>query len=642
MRKKRIRSGFVFMCSLIIGFVIVWSSFFGLRIWENNSDTVNIPVDDFRYTGYEKKGNIFTSTQEDPQIQVTMEGAAYKYLYINVGNISDMAQTQLQVFYTETGEYSEQNSVKAMLKSGENRICFPRSVKLSGLRIDIGTAAGLSFELKEVVCTNRIIFSVQFWIRLIVCELLIGLCWILGLNYGRIKCYVLNHKWEVGILCLAFGVYYIWSMIIPYNQAPDEYMRYDVAQYIYTYHSLPRGDDPVLCNNEWGIGYAFLPYLSYLISACFMFVADAIPISQFGLFHVARLASVVFSTITVYYCIQIAKQILNERSGKLFVVMVGFLPQFVFISSYVNNDSLALMSTAMIVYYWILGLQTKWNLKNCIGLGAALAICVASYRNVYGYGLCSALFFVCYYLVQYQKTKDVSVFREMLKKGLIICGVVILISGWWFVRNYMIYDGDIMGRSAAKLAKLKYAAEQHKPGVQKNLYQQGISLKYMFYDMGWLKTCLTSFVAAFGYMDLWLPAWCYNLYFAIFGAGCLGHVLTWKKRKKPIFNKLLLTMMWIAMGIVFFLSVYYSYFIDYQAQGRYLLPIIVPLMLLLSTGIEKLEKLIQEMTRKHIPLIKIVMVFFVVSTILVLINIIIPNYYWIEELIPEYFWHMTK
>ena len=49
---------------------------------------------------------------------------------------------------------------------------------------------------------------------------------------------------------------------------PDEFMRYDVVNYIVTYGRLPLGNDPILLKtNGWGTSYAFQPYLAYMIDA---------------------------------------------------------------------------------------------------------------------------------------------------------------------------------------------------------------------------------------------------------------------------------------------------------------------------------------------------------------------------------------
>lgn len=39
------------------------------------------------------------------------------------------------------------------------------------------------------------------------------------------------------------ALYLIWSIILPFNQGPDEYHRYDVANFIYTYKEFPVAGD---------------------------------------------------------------------------------------------------------------------------------------------------------------------------------------------------------------------------------------------------------------------------------------------------------------------------------------------------------------------------------------------------------------
>lgn len=639
MKNKQSRLWILFAVSLCAGFLIVWYHLFGMSFGGGAEDTT-IPIESFQCSGYDVNGGGYTSTNEDPQMQVTLNDTAYRYIDIYLDNLQNRNDLKLQVFYTEDGTYTEENSVVTVVKTGRNRIQLPKNVKLRGVRIDIGTSSGVSFALKQVVCSNKIEVTSSFWICLILLEAVIILCWYAYTRkkYAVIYAYIVAHKWETIIVCAAFVMYFMWSLILPYNSGPDEYMRFQIPEYIYANHALPRGDDPWLCNNVWGLSYAFQPYLAYLVSVFFMFVGGTFDLSPYAIFHVARMSSVMFSTITVVYCIKIAKQIFNQKTGRLFVVMVAFLPQFVFISSYVNNDSLAIMASAMVVYYWIRGLKTIWDKSAYIGLGIALAICIASYRNVYGYGLCSAAIFIFSYIRQYKKTKDKALFAELIKKGLIICGIAVLISGWWYVRNYIIYDGDIMGKSFSKLAKMKYAAAQYKPDVRTTLAKSGVSLKAMLFDMGWLKGTARSFVAGFGYMELWLPNWCYVVYFLVFCGGLTGYVITLKKKAKPVFDKLLHVFLWLSIGIVLCLSIYYSYFMDYQPQGRYLLPIIVPLMMLFSTGIYKLEQVLQKKTGHKIAVIPVVIMIILAICVVSLVYTIIPYYYWTGNAIPESFW----
>lgn len=43
--------------------------------------------------------------------------------------------------------------------------------------------------------------------------------------------------------------------------------------------------------------------------------------------------------------------------------------------------------------------------------------------------------------------------KFLFSRGLVIAGITILLAGWWFVRNYVIYDGDILGETPVPCAR---------------------------------------------------------------------------------------------------------------------------------------------------------------------------------------------
>ena len=77
----------------------------------------------------------------------------------------------------------------------------------------------------------------------------------------------------------------------------------------------------------------------------------------------------------------------------LFAALAGFMPQAIFMGTYVNTDSLALLAAAMILYAWASYLREDWTWKNCILLAVGMAVCALSYYNAYGWILCSFFFF---------------------------------------------------------------------------------------------------------------------------------------------------------------------------------------------------------------------------------------------------------
>lgn len=186
------------------------------------------------------------------------------------------------------------------------------------------------------------------------------------------------------IIGICFLLFFSWSVIIPYNHAPDEYMRYQIPDFIYKYGKLPVGDDERVRNEIWGFSYAFLPFFSSIISALFMKIASIFSTSATVLLVSARFTSVCFSTGTVFFCIKIGKLLFDEVYARLFVVSIVFLPQFVFISSYVNNDAFGIFTVSWIIYAMLKAKANKWQFKDCIFLGTGIGLCLLSYYNCYG------------------------------------------------------------------------------------------------------------------------------------------------------------------------------------------------------------------------------------------------------------------
>ena len=72
----------------------------------------------------------------------------------------------------------------------------------------------------------------------------------------------------------------------------------------------------------------------------------------------ARMADVLFVTGAVYFVIKASGKLFPKEkySGEvrwLFVALAGFMPQAIFLGTYVNTDSLALLAAAIILYTMI-------------------------------------------------------------------------------------------------------------------------------------------------------------------------------------------------------------------------------------------------------------------------------------------------
>lgn len=428
---------------------------------------------------------------------------------------------------------------------------------------------------------------------------------------------------ELIFLGTIFTLYLVWAVIIPFNEGPDEYMRYEVPKFIYKYGRIPAGNDPLVRDPMWGISYAYYPMLSYIISGVFMKIVGIFNNSEWALLLAARLTSVLFSTGTGFFCLKIGKRFFKGVYLWVFVILVTFLPQFAFISSYTSCEALSVFSVAWITYALILGKEKKWDIKSTVFLGLGLSCCILSYYNAYGMILAAILFAVMSVLLD----KDIEKKGKLLWSRIgIVFLVVLAVAGWWFIRNYIIYDGDILGMTTSSLNAEMYAQEALKPSNRSTPSNMGYSLFYMLFDMDWLRTSILTFIAVFGSFIVWPPQIVYDIFYTIGIIGFAAMIFIKRKKEKSVKPDLLFTITMLYMCIITFsISVYYSYFNDFQPQGRYFIANIIAVAYFATSGWQKLSDRLPSVVGKVLGSTICVTVIFI--NLFIIVNTLIPFWY---------------
>lgn len=421
------------------------------------------------------------------------------------------------------------------------------------------------------------------------------------LNFRNID-YKTREKYFFFVFLLSLFIFYIlWALVIPFDNAPDEKMRYQIPMFIYQNGCLPAGGDPSIRDVNWGISYAFTPITSYIVSALFMKITSFFTTAPDALLLSARLVSTVCATLTVAICYPISQRLFKDKIYLrwIFIVFVSLLPEFCFISAYVNIDAFAILSTAVIVYAWIIGLESNWNYKSCIVLAAGLSMCLLSYYNAYGFIVCSIMIFFATILSSYARQENST--ADVLKKTGVVVGIVLLLTSWWFIRNGILYNGDILGFSTSNQYGEMYAVDGFKPSQRLSAMNRGQSLTYMLFGRWWLFYTLLSFIGWFGNFTIPLLFRMYLIYVILFGLGIIGCFVGFRKFFPKVKDKITKNIKWfnltmlIAAIFPFFIDMVYSYCCDYQAQGRYALPAVIPLMFLLTAGLGVLmDKLLKD------------------------------------------------
>ena len=333
-----------------------------------------------------------------------------------------------------------------------------------------------------------------------------------------------NKFYIIGTLILFLFLFYC-STKLCMNVAPDEYMRYDIPLFIYNHSYLPKGDEKEILNAIWGFSYGFTPYLPSIISFFFMKIASIFTTTPVHLLIAARLTSVLAGALTFFVCCKIGEEIFNHKMTiYLFAIFVSLLPQFMYLSLYLNNDSFSIFATALIVYGWIKGIKTNWNCKWCIFLGVAIGICALTYYNAYGFILCSI---IVYCMSSY---KLHFTFNEFLKKGFLIAIAALVVGGWFFIRNAMIHNGDFLGMNSMYDCGEKYAMPGYQLSQRDTYQNQGISVFSMIFDTNWIITTIKSFICTTGYMQYMISGKRFYLYLIIILFGMIMMLIALKRK----------------------------------------------------------------------------------------------------------------
>ena len=432
-------------------------------------------------------------------------------------------------------------------------------------------------------------------------------------NAGKIReciCSVL-------LVFVCFIFYFVWSLHLPMNLSPDEYLRYQIPVWIFEHGRLPVGNEPELINNAWGFSYGFVPYTPSLVSVFFMFLISIFTNSSEAFFHAARMPNVLFGAGTVLLCLLIGKEFFRRKETKyLFAAFVGFLPQFAFLSSYLNNDNFSVFCSAIILLAWIRGIKYTWSIKNCVLLAIGIGLTAISYYNAFGWILCSI--FLVFFSIFCNKTLEKKTVIFLRIFFIVFC-ISFVIAGWFFVRNFIIHEGDIFGLRSCDLCGEQNARFDLKPSNRSTPKNQGLAFDSILFSTAWHKLTIRSFFCVLGYMNIFADDYVYAIYYMFVIMGIIGFVLN-ARIYLPILSKGLLPMLIACMVIPYVLSMYRSWATDYQPQGRYVMPALLPLQFFVALGYESLSEKIKKnkpFSATFCSLISYLILFFVVLSSLI-------------------------
>lgn len=282
----------------------------------------------------------------------------------------------------------------------------------------------------------------------------------------------------------------------------------------------------------------------------------------------ARLPGLIYGLVFINFLYLAAARLTrNKCIAIMLAAAIAFIPQVIYTLSYLNLDSFSLAASAVLGYAVIRYAQRP-DRKAMIILGFAFGglLSISKYSFfILAVPTIAVLSFLAIRSLRHRKTIGMLL--------LYILGFFILIGAFWYVRNTMLYH-DPLGQSFTLQEMSKY----HALGESKGLSLHSIA---ELEEREFLGVTFRSFFVAYGGMLYFISTAAYEIVaFILF---CLA-ALTLTRGVQMKDKKLLLA--WGVTILTLLLcitqSVYNSLHYDFQAQGRYIFPVLVPILLYLA------------------------------------------------------------
>ncbi len=251
-------------------------------------------------------------------------------------------------------------------------------------------------------------------------------------------------------------------------------------------------------------------------------------------------------------------------------VFVAFLPQHLAILSSVNNDSLAELIIAGLLFLMVTPWRSDRTTAYLLGLGLLLGAGLLTKGTVYLMAPVVALFLLWRYWGRW---------RELVVAGFWVFGPALLLGSFWWLRNAAVYgELDVLARATHN----EVVVGQPRTDDWVAQFGLGETVRRFF------STTFNSFWGQFGWMAAPLPGWAYPPLAVLTVLAVVGLIpALWRRlRSRDADAVPWLSITVLVSTLLLTLAVHVGYNLTFvQHQGRYLFPALVPIALGISVGL---------------------------------------------------------
>lgn len=367
----------------------------------------------------------------------------------------------------------------------------------------------------------------------------------------------------------------VMASLSNYNQHPDEGIHVEAARYYMDHNLPPQIGDPAIAHTYscYGMSRLNTGEISYFFAGKFAKFLEPLQIADYRVFRYFNVSLFGFLLLMAAY----------KKPFRLLLLPLLLSPQIWYIFSYFNSEGFAMVVILLIAYQMVAS-ESAWNrLLSTSGKGCAwwelpgivilLGFLLLLKVNFYFFGMYIFGYFL--WRLFFAKT-------QLSKRTIIRVGLVAL-AGITFFAGVRVYDNSIndFDKSARIYdAREKYADDAYKPStpLEKKFFtlqmkDRGVTIESVFNTMFWGEKIFRSSFGEYGYTSV---AASYGYYdFVRYLLVVVVLTISFFTIKNGGWEGVSLLGITFVSGLLLVIATFYhAWTVDFQAQGRYLLPIV--------------------------------------------------------------------
>ena len=353
-------------------------------------------------------------------------------------------------------------------------------------------------------------------------------------------------------------------------------------------------DEKSMAFSDFGNSRLLRPPLAFATAAAISKARGTTIKHKHERYYSYRLANAFFGAVTIVAIYATLYLLLGSVMNALFgSILVGLMPQFTFIASYLNDDGAAIAAVSILVLTMLRIVKLGATYSNCIYFALAVGLTVITKKAGWVF-LPTAVLFYLGFILRFN--------HDFFKKHIMMVLAFIFAGGWWLIFNMFQYGWD-----DPLLSKVIHDAAWKNTKFDLNqfgfLAEQGVGVRALVFHNHaefWPATH-KAVVGQLDWLALKVGPLQYN-YYLIFFIGVIANIfiLTYNILVSKFSNKMAWFEVLLYIGILgqLFAFIWTNVTNDIQIQGKYILPVILPITILSLSFYSKLFKLLTSSERQ--------------------------------------------